>query len=94
MRKCLALTLVLVFLTASCPVVTERALSSAEIVENSWVSKAPMQEARSGLGVAVVNGEIYAIGGRNSSFDIVSTNEVYVRNSHLSKQNIRHRRNS
>jgi N-acetylneuraminic acid mutarotase len=77
MRKCLALLLVLVFLFALCPVVTELALSSAEIVENSWVSKAPMQEARSGLGVAVVNGEIYAIGGRNASFDIVSTNEIY-----------------
>ena len=77
MRKCLALTLVLVFLIALCPVVTELAFSSAEIVENSWVSKAPMQEARSGLGVAVVNGKIYTIGGRNASFDLVSKNEVY-----------------
>jgi N-acetylneuraminic acid mutarotase len=42
------------------------ALPNIEIVwaaEDSWVSKAPMQEARIGLGVAVVNDKIYAIGG-------------------------------
>ena len=42
------------------------ALPNTEIVraaEDSWVSKAPMHEARSGLGVAVVNDKIYAIGG-------------------------------
>jgi parallel beta-helix repeat protein len=31
--------------------------------ENSWATKAPMQVKRSRLGVAVVNGKIYAIGG-------------------------------
>ena len=35
----------------------------SEVNENSWVSKASMQQARSGLGVATVNGRIYAIGG-------------------------------
>ena len=30
---------------------------------NSWVTKAPMGWARAYLGVAVINGKIYAIGG-------------------------------
>ncbi|MEM2098697.1 MAG: hypothetical protein QXU99_02980 [Candidatus Bathyarchaeia archaeon] len=67
MSKNVALLLVLVFLTASCIKVTAPVWVSASVVENSWVSKAPMQEARAGLGVVVVNGKIYAIGGSNSS---------------------------
>jgi N-acetylneuraminic acid mutarotase len=35
--------------------------------EDSWGSKAPMQVARSALGVAAVDGKIYAIGGSNKS---------------------------
>jgi N-acetylneuraminic acid mutarotase len=35
--------------------------------EDSWDPKTPMHVARSGLGVAVVNGKIYAIGGSNKS---------------------------
>jgi N-acetylneuraminic acid mutarotase len=37
--------------------------SEAESTEGSWVTKAPMHEARAYPGVAVVNGKIYAIGG-------------------------------
>jgi hypothetical protein len=36
-------------------------------VEDSWVSKASMNEARAYLGIAVVNGKIYAIGGDKGS---------------------------
>src|SRR3972149_11634017 len=64
MRKGVALLLVLVFLTASF-VITAKPVSAA--TEDSWVSKAPMHVARSDLGVAVVNGKIYAIGGNAES---------------------------
>ena len=39
----------------------------SEIPMDCWVSKAPMNQARSGLGVAVVNDKIYAIGGVTSN---------------------------
>jgi hypothetical protein len=55
-----ALPLVLVFLISSL-------IMAAKPVENSWTSKAPMQVARSSLGVAIVNGKIYAIGGSTES---------------------------
>jgi N-acetylneuraminic acid mutarotase len=76
MRKSAALLLVLVFLTASCLMVAKPAFSSADVAEDSWASKAPMQVARSGLGVAAVNGKIYAIGGSVEN-GVVGTNEEY-----------------
>jgi N-acetylneuraminic acid mutarotase len=50
---------------------------------DSWTTEAPMQQARSALSVAVVNGKIYAIGGSTLQGSppytggIVGTNEEY-----------------
>jgi N-acetylneuraminic acid mutarotase len=90
MGKSVALLLVLIFVVASSITFAKPALSSpAAITENSWVSKAPMHEARAYLGVAVVNGKIYAIGGDTSiimgnvvpgtgkSYLLLKTNEEY-----------------
>jgi len=76
MSKSVALLLVLVFLAASCLIVATPAFSSASEAENTWATKAPMHQARAGLGVAAVNGKIYAIGGKTEN-GIVSTNEEY-----------------
>jgi len=85
MSKSAALLLALVFLTASCLAV-KPAFSSATVAEDTWVAKAPMHQARAGLGVAVVNGKIYAIGGSTASGPyppdclaggFVGTNEEY-----------------
>jgi hypothetical protein len=86
MRKTVALLLVLFFLTASCVMVAKPAFSSADTAEDTWETKASMQQARAGLGVAVVNGKIYAIGGSTASGmyppdcfkgGFVGTNEEY-----------------
>ena len=61
------------------------ASSSERPIENSWTAKMPMHHARCYLGVAVVNGRIYAIGGstqQGSSPDdlsggVIGTNEEY-----------------
>lgn len=66
MRKSVALMLVLIFLTSSCLVVGKPALSSsAELVENSWVSKEPLPFCI--LGVAAVNGRIYTFAANKTS---------------------------
>jgi len=79
MNKSVALLLVL-FLTGTV-IVVANPVSAADL--GSWTVKAPMQEARSDLNVATVNGKIYAIGGdtREGSWPytggIVGTNEEY-----------------
>ena len=64
MNRSIVLVFVLVFFVASCTV-TVKSVSGAS--SNSWASKAPMHVARSDLGVAAVNGKIYAIGGNTES---------------------------
>jgi N-acetylneuraminic acid mutarotase len=74
MNRAVKLLLVFVFLTASL-IMAAKPVSAAAPVENSWTTKAPMHVARSSMGVAVVNGKIYAIGG--TAGNAVSTNEEY-----------------
>jgi len=83
MGKSFAPLLILIFLIA-CIIAVKPASSSADVAENSWVSKAPLQQARSFLDLAVVNGKIYAIGGntleksaQHTTGDVVGTNEEY-----------------
>jgi hypothetical protein len=79
MSKPLALALVLVFLTIS-SIIVVLPVSGATETENTWVAKAPMQQARWGLGVIAVDGKIYAIGGTTSTgfiSSVLSTNEQY-----------------
>jgi hypothetical protein len=76
MRKSVALLLVLVFLVASC-LCAVPSVNAADVVEDSWETMASMPTARNGLGVAVVNGKIYAIGGDTFGSGIVNVNEMY-----------------
>lgn len=52
---------------ASQPMTFNSQPASEMTLENSWEIRAPMHEARYHLGVAVVNGRIYAIGGDTGS---------------------------
>ncbi|MDI9578807.1 MAG: kelch repeat-containing protein [Thermoproteota archaeon] len=79
MKKQLTSIFILItILTATAP-----ALAQTDAVGDSWNSKTPLQVARGGLGVAVVDGKIYAIGGStrtgppSSPASIVGTNEEY-----------------
>jgi N-acetylneuraminic acid mutarotase len=62
MRKPLAVLLVALFLSSSC-VIIGNPVSGTSVQENTWVEKASMHVARANLGLAVVDGIIYAIGG-------------------------------
>ena len=89
MSKNVILLLVIILLTTSCLVSVSPVLSSDDLSENFWVSKASMHTARAYLGVAVVNRKIYAIGGDNGGYmgnvitatartnGVVNTNEEY-----------------
>jgi N-acetylneuraminic acid mutarotase len=81
MGKSIALLFVLIFLVASC-VMVAKPVSAASATGNSWVEKAPMQVARADAGVAVVNGNIYAIGGNTvNGTDLID--QVYIQGNVL-----------
>ncbi|MCL5949102.1 MAG: hypothetical protein M1490_01325, partial [Candidatus Bathyarchaeota archaeon] len=72
MRKnAILLFSLIILLTATAPVFAQN-----PAVADSWTTKAPMHQARSGLGVIAVDGKIYAIGG-TASTGITGTNEMY-----------------
>ncbi len=62
MKKSLALLLVALSLS-SLYLVSSKPVYGAVVHEGTWVSKSPMPTARTALGIAEVNGKIYAIGG-------------------------------
>jgi hypothetical protein len=65
---CTLLIQCFVFSTISFPLVNA--------TEDSWTTLEPMPTARSGFGVAVVEGKIYAIGGSNGTHRL-DVNEIY-----------------
>jgi len=65
MNKSLALVLVFLFITGC--IAVAKSASANSIAQNSWAELAPMNVARAFLGVAAVNGKIYAIGGSTAS---------------------------
>lgn len=68
-----ALTLFLFFALAFCVI----NLLTAKAQENVWTAIAPMPTPEMQLGVAVVNGTIYAIGGSATSPNGLDTNQKY-----------------
>ena len=52
-------------------------LSAYDPATDRWTTKAPMPTGRSNLGVAVVNGVLYAIGGNGPSLVPLATVEAY-----------------
>jgi len=56
--------------------VTLPKVETVRAAEDSWTTMAELPTARSGLGVAVANGKIYAIGGQNGD-GVLNTTEEY-----------------
>ena len=73
----------LLILTMLIPLLTMPVNPVFAVSENSWASKAPLQVARGALGVAAMNGKIYAIGGSAkdahmaTTIEFLGTNEEY-----------------
>lgn len=70
-RAALILLLILCSLMIDLPII-----ETVRAAEDSWIPLEPMPTIRRNLGVAVVNGKIYAIGGKQDNWGL-STNEEY-----------------
>ena len=89
MKKVAVGILVIFVLLSASFLVSFKPVSGATVAENSWVSKAVMNRARAYLGVATVNGKIYAIGGDQGrymgnvmnalgmTYDVINVTEEY-----------------
>jgi N-acetylneuraminic acid mutarotase len=66
--------LLMAFSVVVAPFLTVEKVNAQE--DDSWIALEPMTTARSGLGVAVVGGKIYAIGGQNGD-GVLNVNEEY-----------------
>ncbi len=73
-KKVAALGFFVICLSAYCSTIILYAFASAG---DSWVIKGPMPTARAGMGVAVVNGKIYVIGGFGHLTGDLGNNEEY-----------------
>ncbi|MBN1245347.1 hypothetical protein JXA31_07110 [Candidatus Bathyarchaeota archaeon] len=69
--QCLAITLIVYFS------LSPFLIPETKAAEDYWESMFSMPTARNRLGVAVVEGQIYAIGGCNSTSRYLGTNEMY-----------------
>jgi N-acetylneuraminic acid mutarotase len=69
---------VILFVLLSLTALFSVTINPCNASEDSWITRAFMNEARAGLGEATVNGKIYAIGGSNQYHSgVVGTNEEY-----------------
>jgi N-acetylneuraminic acid mutarotase len=68
MKKIVVAILAISVLLSVSLLVLSKPVSGATDTQNSWFSKAVMNRARAYLGVATVNGKIYAIGGDQGSY--------------------------
>jgi N-acetylneuraminic acid mutarotase len=75
MKKIVFFILLLFFISGSF-VAASNPTSASDLVEDSWNTKAPMNQARVCLGVVAVAGKIYAIGGATDD-GYVGVNECY-----------------
>jgi len=70
------LTSIIVLFLIQFLIISSLSLPLVSATEDSWTTVEPMPTARSGLGVAVVDGKIYAIGGQNGE-GVLNITEEY-----------------